>query len=212
MRNHRLPARTHRVDPPTREEEDRAKDRLPFPVIGNLFGESGLLAVTLMGFLMANQKYISVERIAHFKEDLRVLLISILFIVLSARLKMDDLKHLDFNSVLFLAILILAARPLAVLLSSLGSKLTWKEKLFLANMAPRGIVAAAVSSIFALRLMEQGQSEAARLMPITFMVIIGTVAFYGLTSSLLGRALKVSQPNPQGVLIVGAHRWAAAGC
>jgi len=178
-------------------------------VVSNLLqSESGLLAVTLMGFLMANQKYVSVERVAHFKEDLRVLLISILFIVLSARLKIDDLKQLDLNSIFFLIALILVVRPLAVALSSLSSKLSWKERLFLANMAPRGIVAAAVSSIFALRLVEQGQAEATQLMPITFMVIIGTVAFYGLTSSLLGRVLKVSQPNPQGVLIVGAHRWA----
>jgi NhaP-type Na+/H+ or K+/H+ antiporter len=177
-------------------------------VVSNLLkSESGLLAVTLMGFLMANQKFVSVERVAHFKEDLRVLLISILFVVLSARLQIDDLKHVGWNGLLFLVALILVARPLAVLLSSLGSKLTWKERLFLANMAPRGIVAAAVSSIFALRLVE-GQAEAARLMPITFMVIIGTVAFYGLTSSFLGKVLKVSQPNPQGVLIVGAHRWA----
>ena len=178
-------------------------------VVSNLLqSESGLLAVTLMGFMMANQKYVSVERVAHFKEDLRVLLISILFIVLSARLQMDDLKQLDLNSVIFLIALILLVRPLAVMLSTLGSKLTWKERLFLANMAPRGIVAAAVSSIFALRLIEQGQAGAERLMPITFMVIIGTVAFYGLTSSFLGKALKVSQANPQGVLIVGAHRWA----
>jgi NhaP-type Na+/H+ or K+/H+ antiporter len=178
-------------------------------VVSNLLqSESGLLAVTLMGFLMANQKYVSVERVAHFKEDLRVLLISILFIVLSARLKIDDLKHLDVYSFGFLGILIFAVRPCAVHLSTLGSKLTMKERFFLSFMAPRGIVAAAVSSIFALRLVKQGQAEAAQLMPITFMVIIGTVAFYGLTSSLLGRLLQVSQPNPQGVLIVGAHRWA----
>ncbi|MBN1845013.1 MAG: sodium:proton antiporter [Sedimentisphaerales bacterium] len=173
-----------------------------------LQSESGLLAVTLMGFVMANQKRVSVERIAHFKEDLRVLLISILFIVLSARLRISDLKHLDMNSVLFLVVLIVAARPLAVALSTAGSKLTGKERLFLANMAPRGIVAAAVSSILALRLVAQGQTEAARLMPITFMVIIGTVAYYGLSSSLLGRLLGVSQPNPRGILLVGAHRWA----
>ncbi len=179
-----------------------------FVVSNQLQSESGLLAATLMGFLMANQKYVSVERVAHFKEDLRVLLISILFIVLSARLQIDDLKQLDWHSVLFLLALIVIVRPLAVGLSSLGSKLSWKERLFLANMAPRGIVAAAVSSIFALQLVEQGQAEAARLMPLTFMVIIGTVAFYGLTSSFLGKALQVSQANPQGVLIVGAHRWA----
>lgn len=77
-------------------------------------------------------------------------------------------------------------------------------------MAPRGIVAAAVSSIFALRLVEAGYPQAELLLPITFMVIIFTVTIYGLTASPVARWLQVAEPNPQGVLIVGAHSWAQA--
>ncbi|KPK77800.1 MAG: hypothetical protein AMJ79_02035 [Phycisphaerae bacterium SM23_30] len=170
--------------------------------------ESGLFAVTIMGAILANQKKVSIERIVHFKEDLRVLLISILFIVLSARLQREYLVHIGLPSVLFLATLIFIARPVSVALSTVRSKLTWRQRLFIAWMAPRGIVAAAVSSIFALRLTQDGQTEAARLMPLTFLVIIGTVGFYGLTASWAGRWLGVSQPHPQGVLILGAQSWA----
>ena len=169
--------------------------------------ESGLLAVTIMGMILANQKAVSLERIIHFKEDLRILLISILFIVLSARLQRDDLLKIGLPSVLFLAALIFIARPAAVAVSTFGSKLTFRQRLFLIWMAPRGIVAAAVSSVFALRLTEEGHADAARLMPLTFFVIIGTVTFYGLTASFIGRWLKVTQPNPQGVYIIGAQSW-----
>jgi len=170
--------------------------------------ESGLFAVTFMGIILANQKRVSVERGIQFTEDMRVLLISILFIVLSARLDAGDLAYLNGRSLLFLAFLILAVRPAAVALSTLGSKLKWRQRIFLAWMAPRGIVAAAVSSIFSLRLMETGHPEASRLMPLTFLVIIVTVGFYGLTAAPAGRRLKVVQKQPQGFLIVGAHDWA----
>jgi len=175
----------------------------------NLFAEeSGLFAATIMGIILANQKRVSVERGIQFTEDMRVLLISVLFIVLSARLDTSDFAYLNGRSLLFLGILILAARPAAVALSTLGSKLRWRQRSFLAWMAPRGIVAAAVSSIFSLRLMESGHPEAAQLMPLTFLVIILTVGFYGLTAAPAGRWLKVVQKKPQGFLIIGAHDWA----
>ncbi|MFQ5798926.1 MAG: NAD-binding protein [Bacteroidota bacterium] len=81
---------------------------------------------------------------------------------------------------------------------------------FLSWRAPRGIVAAAVASIFALRLAEAGHPGAELLVPLTFMVIVGTIAINGLTASPLARWLRVAQPNPQGALIVGAHSWARA--
>lgn len=77
-------------------------------------------------------------------------------------------------------------------------------------MGPRGIVAAAIASIFGLRLVEAGYPQADLLVPLTFMVIIGTVAIYGLSAPRLARWLKVAEPNPQGVLIVGAHHWGRA--
>jgi hypothetical protein len=108
----------------------------------------------------------------------------------------------------FLAALILVVRPAAVALSSFRSEFNWRERALLSWIAPRGIVAAAVSSIFALGLAEAGYAGADRLVAITFMVIIATVAIYGLTASPVARWLGVAQPDPQGVLIVGAHPWA----
>ncbi|UCD37945.1 MAG: sodium:proton antiporter [Fidelibacterota bacterium] len=175
---------------------------------GLLQEESGLLAVTLMGVLLANQKTVSVVHIVEFKENLRVLLISSLFILLAARLKLDYLAELGWNSVIFLIVLMLVARPLAVLISSARTRVTWRERALLMWIAPRGIVAASVISIFAVRLSEVGYTQASQLVPLTFLVIVGTAAVYGLTARPLAKALGVAQLNPQGVLFMGAHPWA----
>jgi len=180
-------------------------------VASNLLqADSGLLAVTLMGIILANQKTVGVRHIIEFKENLRVLLISFLFILLAASLDMDSFSLIGWNSLWFLVVLMLVARPLAVFLSTLKSGLSWRERLFLAWLAPRGIVAAAVASVFAFRLLEAGYPQAELLVPVTFIVIAGTVAIYGLSASPLARRLKVAQPNPQGVMIIGAHSWARA--
>ena len=170
--------------------------------------ESGLLTVTIMGIVLANQKKVSIKHIIEFKENLRILLISSLFIILAARLKMADFSYLNANTFLFLGVIIFIARPLSVFISTFRQKLSWQEKVFLSWLAPRGIVAAAVSSVFAIELAANGFSDGLRLIPLTFIVIITTVTLYGLSAVPLARLLKLSEPNPQGVLIVGAHYWA----
>lgn len=172
--------------------------------------ESGLLAATVMGIALANQRLVVTRHILEFKENLRVLLISSLFILLAARLKLEDLTSLNKADFVFLALLFLVVRPVAVALSTRKSGINWREKLFLSWMAPRGIVAAAVASIFAFGLIEAGQADAERLVPLTFLVIIGTVAVYGLTAVPVARWLRVAQPTPDGILIVGAHPWAVS--
>lgn len=174
--------------------------------------ESGLLGVTVMGVFLANQRSADIRHIVEFKENLRVLLLSFLFIVLSARLQLSDFLRLPWQSLFFLAALVIVVRPLSVAVSTLGSNFSWPERLFLAWMAPRGIVAAAVASVFSLRLagLDRQLENADLLAPVTFLVIVGTVTFYGLTAGTAARLLKVSHPNPQGLLIVGAHVWARA--
>lgn len=173
-----------------------------------LQAESGLLTATVMGIYLANQKSAQIGHIIEFKENIRVLLISGLFIILAGRLQLDDFRDLPVGSVLFLAIIVLVARPASVAAATISSKLAWRERAFLACVAPRGIIAAAVSSIFAFELVESGQQEAALIAPVTFMIIVGTVAIYGLGASTMARRLGVAQPHPQGVLFVGAHIWA----
>lgn len=170
--------------------------------------ESGLLAVTLMGAGLANQRAVTVKHIVEFKESLRVMLIAVLFIALAARLPLDSVVRLGPEALGFIALLILVVRPLAVALCTVGSRLSWRERVFVGWMAPRGIVAAAVSSLFALRLAEAGYAGAESLVAITFAVITGTVAVYGLTAGPLARRLGVADPNPQGALVIGAQPWA----
>ena len=175
-----------------------------------LQSESGLVAVTAMGIILANQKRVLIKHIIEFKENLRVLLISSLFILLASRLQISDLQYINLQSVAFLGVLIFIARPAAVFLSTIGSKMNMRERIFLLWLAPRGIVAAAVSSIFAFELTKTGIEDAHVLKPVIFLVIIGTVVLYGLTASPVAKWLKLAKPNPQGVLILGAHNWARA--
>ncbi len=179
-----------------------------FTASNSLQHESGLLAVTAMGIILANQKSVRVQHIIEFKENLQVLLISALFILLASRLKVEHLEYFNWNSAAFIAALLFVVRPAAIFLSTIGSKLTFKEKTFLAWMAPRGIVAAAISAIFALRLEQQGFPGADKLVPYTFIVIISTVTIYGLSASPVARWLGVAKPQPNGVILVGAHTWA----
>jgi NhaP-type Na+/H+ or K+/H+ antiporter len=179
-----------------------------FSLANVLQREAGLLAVTIMGVGLASQRQVTIKHLVEFKENLSLLLVSSLFMILAARLKMSDLRSFGLGTLGFLLVLIFVARPLTVMICCLRSSLSWRERLFLAAMAPRGIVAAAVTSVFALELKAAGFSEADRLVPITFVVIITTVLLYGLIASTLARRLRLATPNPQGVLFVGAHRWA----
>ena len=133
--------------------------------------EAGLYAVTIMGIALANQKSVSVRHIIEFKENLRVVLISSLFILLAARVQLEAVSEIGWGGIAFLIVLIVIARPAAVAVSTVGSDLEWRERAFLAWIAPRGIVAAAVSSIFALRLTEAGYPQAERFVAATFLVI-----------------------------------------
>lgn len=167
--------------------------------------ESGLLAITAMGILLANQKKVDVKNILVFKENLRVLLISILFILLSARLRIRDFEYINADSIIFMALLIFVIRPVCVFASAYRSDLNFSEKLFISFMAPRGIIAASVSSVFALNLVEAGHKQAAMIVPLTFMVIVVTVFFYSIVSPWLARRLKIANTDPQALIIIGAQ-------
>ncbi|BBV98770.1 MULTISPECIES: cation:proton antiporter [Pseudomonas] len=172
--------------------------------------ESGLLAVTVMGMWLANMRGVDVRQILHFKENLSVLLISGLFILLAARLDLHALLGLGPAVLALLLVIQLLARPLNVWLATLGSPLSWRERALLAWIAPRGIVAAAVSAIFAIRLHQAGHPDALLLVPLTFAVIIGTVVLQSATARPLARLLKVAEPAPSGFLVVGASEPARA--
>lgn len=168
-----------------------------------LHEESGLFAATAMGIALANQRLADTHLISEFKENLGTVLLAVLFILLSARLDFSGLRKVAWSGLAFVAVLILIARPLSVWVSTVGSTTSRAERLFLMNMAPRGIVAASISSIFALRLEKLGNSDARLLIPLTFMAIIGTVLYYGLIAAPIARRLGLSIADPQGVLFIG---------
>lgn len=181
-----------------------------FIAANQIMHESGLLAVTVMGMWLANMRGVDVRQILHFKENLSVLLISGLFILLAARLDLHALLGLGPAVLALLLVIQLLARPLSVWLATLGSTLNWRERALLAWIAPRGIVAAAVSAIFAIRLHQADHQDALLLVPLTFAVIIGTVVLQSATARPLARLLKVAEPAPSGFLIVGANEPARA--
>lgn len=172
--------------------------------------EAGLLTTTLMGLIMANQRDLALKHVQEFKENLRVLIISALFIVLAARVTIEDLSGIGWSSVLFVVFLILIVRPATAFLCGIRTRRTWQELAMVGWMAPRGIVAVAIVSIFTLELSRQGVPDAERLLTEMLVVILGTVTVYGLTARPMAKWLKLTNVNPRGLLFVGAHRWARA--
>lgn len=184
---------------------------LVFALSNALAPEAGLLAVTVMGIYLANTDLKKLREIWFFKEKLSVLLISTLFILLAANITLAELQLLDMRSVLVLLVVLFVLRPLGVFLSTIGSSLCCNERLFLAWIAPRGIVAAAVSSLFAFELVTRKQFPEARIVaPLTFLVIVGTVVLQGSTAKWLANRLGVREADPQGFLIMGANPFSIA--
>jgi NhaP-type Na+/H+ or K+/H+ antiporter len=174
-----------------------------YAVAGLVQPESGLLAVTVMGVALSSQRRVATRAIAEFHEHIRVVLISILFIVLAARVEIGSFTGLPWAVLAFVGAVFLI-RGVAAGASLVGSDLGWRDRLWLAAMAPRGVVAAAVASLFGLRLAEREMPGADLLMPVVFLVVVATVLVYGLGALPLSRALGQRTDGAQGVLILGA--------
>jgi len=172
--------------------------------------ESGLLAVTVMGIWMANMKNVPLEDVLHFKESLTILFISGLFILLAARIDFATLAQVGFGSLLVFLAIQFVAQPLKVWLAAIGTGLDWREKLMIAWIGPRGIVAAAISGLFALKLQDVGFVDAEQVVPLTFIVILGTVVFASATARLMATSLGVAEPEAKGVLILGSNDFSRA--
>ncbi len=169
--------------------------------------EAGLFATTVMGVALANQRRAPVAHIREFEEDLGQLILAGLFILLGARIEPDQLLDVAPGALALAAVLILVGRPLAVYASTVGSSLTFVERAYLVCLSPRGIVAAAVSALFALELEEAGQ-PVPELVPVTFIVIVVTVTFSAIAARLGAKRFRVARPEPRGVAFIGGPDWA----
>lgn len=166
---------------------------------------SGILAVTVAGVVVGNLRTRVDRDLREFKDQLTVLLIGLLFVLLAADVGLHDVIALGWGGVAVLAALILVVRPLNVLVSTLGSELSVRERLFVAWIAPRGIVAAAVASVTAAALDAEGVPGGAELRALVFLCIAGTVVVAGLTAAPMANLLKVRLPGRETTAILGAH-------
>ena len=178
---------------------------LVFAAAEYLQAESGFLAVTIMGIWLANMRDVDLADILNFKESVTLVLIGGLFILLAARLDLEALAALGSGGIVVVLVLQLLAGPARAFISAVGADISWKEKLFIGWVFPRGIVAAAVSSLFALRLSDIGYPNAEALVPLVFSLIIGTVVLQSLTAKPVAKLLGVAEPEPTGVLVVGSN-------
>lgn len=172
--------------------------------------ESGLLAVVVMGLVLANRDVPRIEEILSFKESLSVLLISILFILLAANMDMSELQLIvsDWRPIALFGFVALVLRPISVFASTYGGNLNYQEKLFISWVGPRGIVAAGIASLFGLTLADKGVPGGEYITPLVFMIVLGTVLLNATTARLVARLLGVVQDDSGGVLILGANNFA----
>ncbi|MBC8766853.1 sodium:proton antiporter [Arenibacter sp. BSSL-BM3] len=177
-------------------------------VISELFAhESGLLAVVVMGMVMGNTQLPNIKELLYFKESLSILLISMLFILLSASMNLPELELLYSPKTLVLfAIVVFVVRPLGVFMSTIGSKLNFREKLFISWVGPRGIVAAGIASLFGSKLILRGEPGAEYITPLVFMIVLGTVLLNASTARIMAKLLGVFLEKSEGILIVGASK------
>lgn len=183
---------------------------LAFTFAEFLAHEAGLMSTTFMGIILANVKVQELKKILSFKEDVSIILISVLFILLSSRINISQIEKLGLNSLILFGVVILILRPLAVWLSTRGSGFNWQEVTFMSWVGPKGIVAAAVASLFALQLTSGEKADvsiqqAELILPLTFLMIVGTVVLQGATAKPIARILKVEREEPNGFLIAGAN-------
>lgn len=171
--------------------------------------EAGLLTVTIMGMVMGNMRLRSIDEMRRFKEYLTILLVSAVFVILTASLEPSSLEQFDFRLVLLLLAFMFLVRPAAIWLSTIGLDVKWQDRFLMGWIAPRGVVAAAAAGIFALPLVED-YPDAAKLVPFTFALIFATVIAHGFSVAWLGRKLNLNVSSKKGVLIVGASPWTTA--
>nr|WP_150467173.1 sodium:proton antiporter [Francisella sp. SYW-9] len=182
-----------------------------FIITDSLMHGAGLLMVTVAGLVMANMKDIRMSDIVSFKENLSIVIISVLFIVLGADIDFSLFKDYWLALIEIFLFLQFVLRPAVVLLCSIGSKINFAEKIVMGMIYPRGIVAASVAALVAVKISHSNSdltSQADTLVFFVFMIIIFTVIFQSIFTPAISKALGVTEPEGKGFLIIGGNRFA----
>lgn len=167
--------------------------------------ESGLLTVTVLGITLANARIESLDEIRRFKETITVLLVSGVFVMLSANVDSSIFAALDWRAAAFVAVMLLVVRPVTTWIATIGSGLTWQERALIGWIAPRGVVAIAVASFFAGKMTDLYFDGGRGMIALSFAIVMTTVVLHGFSLGPLARALGLSAPEQSGVLFVGAN-------
>lgn len=183
-----------------------------YVLANNVGHESGLLAVTAMGMVMANMKFSAIAEMLRFKETIAILLVSGVFVILTATLTPEVIKLMfsveGLKTIwLWVLVVILLVRPIAVFIGTAFSGLNWREQFIISWVAPRGIVAVAVSGFFAKELVEMGRDDGAIFVVLAFALVFATVLLSSFTVTPLARLLGLAKDHKDGVLVVGANPW-----
>ncbi|MEU5320385.1 cation:proton antiporter [Streptomyces sp. NPDC021056] len=169
--------------------------------------DTGLIAAIVAGLAVTNIRGFDIPARRPFFETLAQLIIGLLFVSISASVPPASVTPVLLPALGLIALLVLVVRPVIAFASTTRSGLTTGERAFIGWMAPRGIVAAATASAFAAGLVEQGEPGASRILPVTFLVIVGTVVLYALTAAPVARRLGIVEPGGHRILLVGGESW-----
>lgn len=189
---------------------DELKNLVVLAGVWGLFGlsqslrsESGLMATVVAGIVVKASALPEERLLKRFKGQLTVLCVSVLFILLAADLSIASVFALGWGSVLAVAVLMLVVRPISIAVCTWNSDLNWRQKVFLAWIAPKGIVSASVASLFAILLTEKGINGGDAIKALVFLTILMTVFFQGLTARWVANWLNITSSNAKGAVIIG---------
>ena len=192
------------------ELSEELKNLVVLAAVWGLFGlsqtlrsESGLMATVIAGIVLKASAIPEERLLKRFKGQLTVLCVSVLFILLAADLSIDSVFALGWGSVLAVFVLMVVVRPIAVAICTWNSNMNWRQKIFLAWIAPKGIVSASVASLFAILLTERGINGGDAIKALVFLTILMTVFFQGLTARWVASWLQITSSDAKGAVIIG---------
>ena len=176
-----------------------------FVLSQSLRSESGLMATVIAGIVLKASAIPEERLLKRFKGQLTVLCVSVLFILLAADLSIDSVFALGWGSVLAVFVLMVVVRPISIAVCTWKSTLNWRQKIFLAWVAPKGIVSASVASLFAILLTEKGINGGDAIKALVFLTILMTVFFQGLTARWVASWLQITSSDAKGAVIIGCN-------
>ncbi|MCE2563985.1 sodium:proton antiporter [Komagataeibacter sp. FNDCF1] len=168
---------------------------------------AGLMAATVFGMALANLHVTGMSELQRIKESLGVIVVSCLFVLLTADLQRTLLAQLSLPIMALTFTIMFVVRPLGIFLSTIGASMSWQERLFVGWIAPRGIVAAAVAGVVGIQLREAGYPGANLITPAVFALIASTMILHGFSLRPLARALRLTLSDEPALAIMGANAW-----